>query len=384
MKKILLLSICSIVLVSTSSQALKFGAAPHIEIPTRELVQFLPTRNEELEKALQAHNLMTELPALQTMAEQQAKLKSNLKDMQKFFDNLMKCNENRLGRFKNSAEMLKKVRQVYKEKTQNLDSDDAYEEDSIVPRSLADRNAVFSRKKEIEAELMRDVLENGKKWGGESISKKNPAVPENMQEQMIGSGLEELAVAEEGTNNASVAEMDFDNTFNQMQQSFIQKLSAVGLQFPDFNAARSGEVRKVQKALQELKQQHLEAAKEYITKLDEQDLAHPKAVARRTARSQNKQKVLKKVKAEFPEAFAEMQQFDQQTPQQRQRMLVAAMEKDTKGTVYLTETNASEIDQKMAEMKSNRDMVNSLQDQMQKMVDKAPEVQEFDFSLCSV
>ena len=384
MKKILLLSICSILLVSTSSYALKFGAAPHIKIPTRELVQFLPTRNEELEKALQVHNLMTELPALQTMAEQQVKLKSNLKDMQKFFDNLMKCNENRLGRFKNSAEMLKKVRQAYRDRTQNLDSESAYEEDSIVPRSLADRNAVLTRKKEIETELMRDVLENGQKWGGESVSKKNPAVSEDMLTSMTGTGLEELAVAEEGTNNARIAEMDFDQTFNQMQQSFIQKLAAAGLEFPDFNAARGGEVRKVQKALQELKQQHLEAAKEYITKLDEQDLAHPKAVARRTARSQNKQKVLKRVQAEFPEAFAEMQQFDQQTPQQRQRMLVAAMEKDAKGTVYLTETNASEIDQRMAEMKANKDMLNSLQDQMQQMMDGAPAVKDFDFSLCSV
>ena len=184
-----------------------------------------------------------------------------------------------------------------------------------------------------------------------------------------------------------MADLDFDNTFQEMQKSFIQKLETVGLQFPDFNAARSADVYKVKKALQDLKEQYLTEAKEYIEKLDQEDAAYPRAVARRTARTKNKKKVLKKVQEEFPEAFAAMEQFDQQSPQQRQRVLVTAMEKDKNGLVYLTETNATEVDQKIAESEANKDMLKNIQSQMQSYVEDVQSgipnsSRDFDFNQC--
>lgn len=387
MRKVLLFSICSIVLLSTGAEALRFGAAPRVEIPTKTLVQFLPARNEALEKALEVHNLMTELPSLRAMAEQQTKLKSEMKRMEKYFDNLLKCNEKRLGKFKNAKDVLKKVRQAYADRTKKLESDIPYDENSIVPRSLADGEALSAQKKEIEQELMVDVLTNGKKWGGQSVSKKQEEVPEDMETKMERTGLEELAIAEDGTYNAKQADADFDRVFLEMQQDFIKKLSTVGVNFPDFNAARGGDIRKVQKELSELKKKHLEDAKAYIVKLDEQDAAHPRAAARRAARSQNKKKVLSQVRAEFPEAFEAVDALDQQTPQQRQMTLVLAMEKDENGTVYLTETNALEVDQRMAEAKSNEAMLKNFQDQANAMIEdmksQYPNMEEFDFSVCS-
>ena len=231
---------------------------------------------------------------------------------------------------------------------------------------------------------MVDALTNGRKWGGEIINKKNQDVPEGMDKKMVGTGLEELLISENGVNNIKVAELDFDQTFQKMQQSFIKKLAEVGLDFPDFNASRAGDVGKVRKALKELRDQYLTEAKEYIVKLDEQDAAHPRAVARRTARTQNKTQVLDEARKQFPEAFAEMDQLDQLTPQQRQQSLIVAMAKDVNGTVYLTETNALEVEQHMAEGKANAAMLRTFQEQAESAFeDKSNSLQDFDFSVCS-
>jgi len=373
-------------LIGSTAQALKFGPTPKVKIPERTLVQFLPSQNEALEKAVVVHNLMTKMPVLQAMAEQQKMIKSHIKDIQSFFDNLMKCNEKRLGRFKNPSEVLGKVRKAYKERTKDIKVDEPYGEDSIVPRSLAQKNQLLSQKRNIEAELLTDVFKNGKKWGGDPINKKNDSVPEDLKMKLTGTGLEELSLAENGAMDAKAADIDFDQTFKKLQEMFVKDLASVGLQFPDFNAARSGDMYQVKKALQDLKAQYLTEAKEYIAKLDAQDAAHPRAVARRAARTQNKMASLEKIKEQFPDVFAGVN-LDQQTPQQRQRVLITALEKDKNGTVYLTETNAPEIDQRLAESAANKDMVKSLLSETQRVVDSMnasiPSSDEFNFDRCS-
>ena len=281
MRKILFICVCSVALLSTTAVALRFEAPPVVDVKMRTLTKFLPAHNEALDKALEVHNLMTDLPVLQTMAEQQGKLKAECKRMQKFLDNLLKCNEQRFSRFKNPKEVLKRVRAAYQEKTKNLkDEEGYYPEDSIMPRSIAERNALWDRKRDIEQEIMEDALTNGRKWGGEAINKNVRDVPENLEQKMVGTGLEELTLSENGVNNMKVAEMDFDNTFKQMQQDFIKRLAAVGLEFPDFDAARSGEINRVRKALKELRDELIKEAKEYIVKLNEQDAAHPHEIGR--------------------------------------------------------------------------------------------------------
>ena len=126
MRKILCVFVCSSALMSTTARALRFGVPPIVDIEMKTLTKFLPAHNEALDKALQAHNLMTDLPALQAMAEQQSKLKQEAKRMQKFFDNLLKCNEQRFSRFKNPKEVLKRVRAAYQEKTKDLKDEEGY------------------------------------------------------------------------------------------------------------------------------------------------------------------------------------------------------------------------------------------------------------------
>lgn len=388
MKKVLFVCVCSVALFSTTAEALRFGTTPIVQIEMQTLTHFLPSHNDALDKALEVHNLMTELPTLQTMAEQQEKLKEQTKKMKKFFENLLKCNEKRFGRFKNSKDMLKKVRAAYEERTKDLkDEEGYYPEDSIMPRSLAERDYLWDKKKDIEQEIMTDALTNGRKWGGELVNRRQQDdVPEDMRLKMTGTGLEELMMAEDGTKNADVAEMDMDKTFKQMQESFIQRAAKVGFTLQDFDASRTADINKARKGLKELKDQYIVEAKEYVVKLDEQDAAHPRAVEKRAARTRNKAQVLANVKEQFPEAFAEMERFDQQTPQQQQMVVIAALEKDANGTVYLTETNATEIDQRIGEAKANKALLQRFTDQAQKTMDemqsKMPQ-QDFDFSVCS-
>lgn len=387
MKRILFFCVCSVALFSTTAEALRFGTTPVVPIEMNTLTKFLSSHNDALDKALEVHNLMTELPALQTMAEQQEKMKSESRRMKKYFENLLKCNEKRFGRFKNSKEILKKVRAAYQERTKDLKDDEGYyAEDSVVPRSLAERDYLWDKKRDIEQEIMTDALTNSRKWGGELVNRKRQDVPEDMRMKMTGTGLEELMLAEDGTKNADVAEMDMDKTLKEMQESFMKRLSGVGLTFPEFNPAKTTDISKVRKGLKELKDQYIVEAKEYIVKLDEQDAAHPRAVAKRAARTRNKAQVLSNVKEQFPEAFAEMEQFDQQTPQQQQLAIIHALEKDANGTVYLTETNVLEVDQRIGEAKANKALLKTFTDRaddmLEEMRSKMPE-QEFDFSVCS-
>ena len=203
---------------------------------------------------------------------------------------------------------------------------------------------------------------------------------------MKGTGLEELMISEAGVGNMKVAEIDFDQTFQKMQQDFIKRLEAIGLSFPDFNAARSGEVARVRKALKELRDKYIKEAEEYIVKLDEQDAAHPRAAEKRAAKTQNKTKVFDSARQQFPEAFAKIDQIDQQSPQRRQEVLITAMKKDANGSVYLTETNALDVDQRIAEEKANAALLKTFEKQAGDFTaDPKDAFQEadFDFSVCS-
>ena len=387
MKKMLLVCVCSCCLLSTSAGALRFGPAPTVTVETPQLVQFLPARNEALEKALEAHNLLVRLPMVRMMMEQGDKLSKTAKEIQKFSEDLLACNTHRLGRYKNAGDVLTKVREAYAKKTKDLhDEDGYYSEDSIVPRSLAERAYLWDKKRDIEQDIMKDALTNPRKWGGKLVDKRVGGVPTDMRRKMTGTGLEELAIAEEGAANATRADQDFKKILEETRNDFIKRAMNLGLVIPDFDPTKSDALTKVQKALKEFRAQKLEEAKVYVEKLNEQDAKYPEAVARRTARTQNAQHVTQKVLEQFPDAFGDVKTLGQQSPQQRQEVLIAAIEKDANATVYLTETNALEVDQKMAESKANSALVKQLEEQMGGLlpnVDTSFSRPEFDFSVCS-
>ena len=388
MKKLPFVLLCSVVMFSSSVVALSFTDAPVVKVEIKKLVKFLPSHNEALDKALQVHNLMTEFPELKVIAEQQKKIQDKSAEMQKHYDNLLKCNEQRFGRFKNAKEVLSKVRSTYKDRTQALQAKmTTNSEESILPRSAAEQAELVKAKRDIEQEIMVDALTNTRKWGGKVSGRQQQTVPEDMKEKMVGTGLEELMIAEDETNNMRVAQTDYNHAFQDMQREFVQKLAQLGLDFPKFNATQSADIRRVQKALMELKKQYIESAKEYIEKLDAQDAAYPRAAARRAAATQNQRRVMSQIQEQYPEAFAEMEKFEQQTPQQRQRDMIAALEKDETGSVYLTETNVLEIDQRMAEAKSTAELVEHFQENVDNIMDNMKtqyfDGSEFDFSVCS-
>ena len=166
MKKLPFVLLCSVVMFSSSVVALSFTDAPVVKVEIKKLVKFLPSHNEALDKALQVHNLMTELPELKVIAEQQKKIQDKSAEMQKHYDNLLKCNEQRFGRFKNAKEVLSKVRSTYKDRTQALQAKmTTNSEESILPRSAAEQAELVKAKRDIEQEIMVDALTNTRKWG---------------------------------------------------------------------------------------------------------------------------------------------------------------------------------------------------------------------------
>ena len=114
MKKIFFFCVCVTALMAGTVQAGRYVDTPVEEIEFEKIQQFLPSKNEALDKALAAHNLMYQLPELQKMADIMRTLTSATDKMQKYFDTLMKCNEQRFsGRFKNPRKMVDVVRQEY-------------------------------------------------------------------------------------------------------------------------------------------------------------------------------------------------------------------------------------------------------------------------------
>lgn len=386
MKKLLLVSICSAVLLCVAGHVSYVEAAPVTKTGMRKLVKFLSPHNVALDKALDVHNLMTELPKLKVVAAQQVKVRAASHLMKKFHEALMKCNEQRFSRFQNAKEVLAKVRDAYGKRTQQLEANNA-DNTGIMPSSIMNYSKLYLKKKQIEQELVSEALSDGKKWGGKSIDQQQRPLPENLSQDIQGTGFEELILAEQGLNNAQVASADYATVLLKMQQDFVKKLADVGVSMPDFDISKPQDIHHVQEELKKLKDQYLAEAESYIVKLDAQDVAHPDAVARRESRSQNKRVVLKQVQDMFPDEFASMSHFDQRTPQDRQRMLITAMKKDAAGSVFLTETNALEIDQLMAESKSTANLISTFEGKADDVVKEMQQPQldpaDFDFSRCS-
>ena len=150
MKKILLISVCSVVLLGSVARALPFEKPVLVKTGMHRLATMLPSYNEALDKALKVHNLMTEIPALQVIEAQRSKIVSTEKGIKQMYDSLMKCNEQRFGRFKNAKEVLAKVRGEYEKQRAGVVADSGIDENSLVPAYIMFQSKLYSRKKAIE------------------------------------------------------------------------------------------------------------------------------------------------------------------------------------------------------------------------------------------
>ncbi|MBQ4471922.1 MAG: hypothetical protein II942_01575 [Alphaproteobacteria bacterium] len=383
MKHILLACVCGFVLVSSPVGAVRHGAPPVIKIEVKARRQLLATRNEALEKALAVHNLMNQMPELEKTAETVRVLRKTTGKMEKYMKALNQCGEKRFsGRFKNAGEMLKKVREAYKTRTADLKSDKKAHPDSIVPLSISEQNAKLAEKRDIENDLMKDVFKNARTWGGDVVDRSSDEAPEALARNSDYNLLEEMNMAEKGLTHAQIGQTQADEQFMKMQQMFVSKLAEFDVQEPELDFIRGTKVTAVHKKLKTLKQQYLDEAKAYISQLDAQDAANPDLVERRAARSQNKQAVFGEIQEQFPDVFPDIAVADQMTPQARQQIIVTALEKDADGEVYMTETNASEVDRRMAEKRANKAMLNKMIDQAYSDFDANVVNREIDLGSC--
>ena len=371
-------------MISSPVGAVRHGAPPVIKMEVKARRQLLETHNEALDKALAVHNLMNQMPELEKTAEIVRTLRKTTGKMEKYMKALNQCAEKRFaGRFKNSGEMLKKVREAYKERTADLKSDKKAHPDSIVPISISEQNAKLAEKHQVENELMKDVFKNANTWGGDVVERSTEEAPEELARNKNGYNLfEEMNMAERGLTHAQVGQTQADEQFMKMQQMFVEKLAEFDIQEPELDFIRGTKVTAVHKKLKTLKQQYLDEAKAYISKLDAQDAANPDLAERRASRSQNKQAVLNGIQEQFPDVFTDITVTDQMTPQARQQIIVAALEKDAEGEVYMTETNASEVDRRMAEKRANKAMLNKMIDRAYSDFDSNVVNREIDLGSC--
>ena len=326
MKKLFCLCVCVGALMVGTAEASRYGATPVVEVKIGPIEHFLPSHNEALDKALATHNLLNKLPELQKLSDMMRTMGLTTKKMQKYFDSLMKCNEQRFsGRFKNPRAMVDKVRQEYNQRVAALPAAGPGHPDSIVPQSIRERDANNDKKRDIEAEIMTDIFKNGAKYGGQLVDKSSTKAPETMVRNSMYSVFQEMNDVEQGLNNSKLGEEQITSVFNRMQDEFARQLKDVGLEYPTLDLTKGAQVLSVRKALKELKGQYIEEAKQYIARLDEQDAAHPDLVAKRAARSGNKQREMARLQEQFPDAFSDVSTVDYQTPQQQQQLLRSGM-----------------------------------------------------------
>ena len=383
MRYILLACVCGLALVCSPAGAVKHGAPPILKLEVRERTTYLSSRNEALEKAMEIHNLMNELPDLEKAAESVRVLEKTAGKMERYMRALNKCSEKRFsGRFKNAGEVVKKVRTAYAARTDELKKKRVQNPNSIVPVSLTQQSEEAAEKRAIENELMQDVFKNARKWGGDVVARSSEEAPQELDRNKMYNLFEEMNMAEQGLNNAQLGHAQAGESFLKMQNLFLTKLADYGIQEPELNFMTGEKVNAVYKQLKQLKQDYLKEAKEYIAKLEEQDRQHPQLAERRLARSKTKRKVLADIQGQFPDVFLEADNADQMSPQMRQQIIVTALERDADGSVYLTETNASEIDQRMAEKRANRALINKMMDKAYEEFDANVTNQEIDLGAC--
>ena len=159
----------------------------------------------------------------------------------------------------------------------------------------------------------------------------------------------------------------------KMVQPFVEQLKELGIEVPDFDISNRAQYTEVQKQLNELKKQAMDEAYKYVARLEEQDAKNPDYVARR------KQLNAKKTARLSPEAqqavgSSDIIQVSQMSPSVQQRLVLAALEKDEKATVYLTETNAINIDQLMRERRSTAKIIAESHQKLNSALEKQREM----------
>lgn len=166
----------------------------------------------------------------------------------------------------------------------------------------------------------------------------------------------------------------------KMVEPFVQKLSELGIDTTNFDITNRGQYARVLKELKDKKKAAMEEAAKYINLLEEQDRTNPDLVAKRKQLNEQKRA---RMSAEAQSATTGMDgviQISQMSPAAQQRLVLAALEKDSNASVHLTQTNAIEVDQLMREQRATNKIiaesyqqVNSALEQQREIIPQMPE-----------
>ena len=159
----------------------------------------------------------------------------------------------------------------------------------------------------------------------------------------------------------------------KMVQPFVEQLKELGIEVQDFDISNRAQYAELQKQLNELKGEAMEEAYKYVARLEEQDAKNPDYVARRKKLNDKKTARLSP-EAQQAVGTSDIIQMSQMSPAVQQRLVLAALEKDEKATVYLTETNAINIDQLMRERRSTAKIIAESHEKLNSALEKQREM----------
>ncbi len=164
---------------------------------------------------------------------------------------------------------------------------------------------------------------------------------------------------EKGTNS-------FNNTTRDMQQNLRNMLAEAGIDIGELKLETRADYYKVRELLKKAKEKAISEAEKYITRLEKQDAEHPELVAKRLKRENaRRSRMSEKAQEQLQKSDESIVQISQMSPAEQQKLVIKALKKDSEGMVYLTETNAMEVDQLIREKKATNKLIVENQKQME-------------------
>lgn len=199
----------------------------------------------------------------------------------------------------------------------------------------------------------------------------NTSTPSEFAPSAPGSILEDEYMMRLALDSVEKGYISVNGTTSNMQQQFAKKLADVGVDATGVNLSNKGQYLKIQKQLKAEKKKAVAAAQKYVDLLEKQDAEHPELVQnRQKLQAQKQARLSERAQAELEQSDDGIVQISQMSPVMQQKFVISALEKDENALVYLTETNAMDIDQMMRERQATNKVIAESQKQMETIYDQ--------------
>ncbi len=181
----------------------------------------------------------------------------------------------------------------------------------------------------------------------------------------------DMRLAIDAMEKGSIGSAD---TQQKMVAPFVEKLNKLGIDTKDFDISNRGQYVRVQKELKDMKKKAMEDAYKYVELLEKQDKESPELVAKREQLKAKKQARLSAEAQGALKTGGDVIQMSQMSPSTQQRLVLSALEKDEGALVYLTQTNAMNVDQLMREQRSTDKIIAESYQQVNSSFEKQREL----------